>query len=226
MSYEKKSFKQNFKTEIEKLKKMSFKDKVWYIKEYYGIHILLTIIVLSLSISLMFAMLKKEPAFNVVFLNRPMNNESYEKIHSEFYDYANFKETNDTWELKPSVNIVLKDNEIVNSIEYLAKINAMIASQTLDILVTEEYFINHFVEQEILLDLEQYLPEDLLEKLKDNLVYIKDPNGVEGAYTLDVSEAPVIKESVYVAGPVYFSILANTENFDTCILFLRYLYNM
>ncbi|WP_317366997.1 hypothetical protein [uncultured Tyzzerella sp.] len=224
---EKKSFKENVKTEIEKLKKMSSKDKVWYIKEYYGIQIVLTILILAFSISLIFNMFfKKDPVFNVVFLNKPINNESYEKISSEFHNYANFDATNDYWELKPTVSVILKDNEIVNGLEYLAKINAMIATQTLDTLVTEEYFIDHFCRQDILTDLEKFLPKDLLEKVKDSLVYKVGIDGIERAYALDVSNAPIIKDSVYVAGPVYFSILANSKNIDTSILFLRYLYSM
>ena len=51
-------------------------------------------------------------------------------------------------------------------------------------------------------------------------------DGVERAYALDLSNAPIIKDSVYVAGPVYFSILANSKHIDTSIKFLRYLYNM
>lgn len=224
---EKKSFKENFKTEIEKLKKMSFKDKMWYIKEYYGIQIFLTLLVLALTSSLIFNMFfKKEPIFNVVFLNKPMNNESYEKIYNEFHNYANFEETKDHWELKPTVSVILKDNEIVNGMEYLAKINAMIATQTLDTLITEEYFINHFCRQDILIDLESILPTDLLDKVKQNLVYKMGIDGVERAYAIDVSNAPIIKDSVYVAGPVYFSILANSRHIDTSIKFLRYLYNM
>lgn len=226
MSYKKKSFKENFKTEIEKLKKMSFKDKMWYIKEYYGIHIFLTIIVLLIFLSLSFSMLKKDPAFNAVFLNKPMNSTSYDKIYSEFYEYAKFKDTNDDWELKPNVSVILKDNEIVNGLEYLAKINAMIASQTLDTLITEEYFINHFASQDILLNLEENLPPDLLEKFKNNLYYIEGINGEKKAYALDISDSPIIKESVYVAGPVYFSILSNSKNLDNSILFLKYLYNI
>ena len=224
---EKKSFKENVKTEIEKLKKMTFKDKLWYIKEYYGIQIFLTILVLALSSSLIFSMFfKKDPAFNVVFLNKPINNESYEKIYNEFCDYADFEATKDYWELKPNVSVILKDGEIVNGLEYLAKINAMIAGQMLDTLITEEYFINHFCAQDILIDLEQVLPSDLLDKVKENLVYKTGIDGIERAYAIDVSNAPIIKESVYVAGPVYFSILSNSEHIDTSILFLKYLYNM
>ena len=36
---EKKPFKESVKIEIKKIKKMSFKDKIWYIREYYGIQI-------------------------------------------------------------------------------------------------------------------------------------------------------------------------------------------
>ena len=96
----------------------------------------------------------------------------------------------------------------------------------LDTLITEEYFINHFCAQDILIDLEQVLPSDLLDKVKENLVYKAGIDGIERAYAIDVSNAPIIKESVYVEGPVYFSILSNSENIDTSILFLKYLYNM
>ena len=223
---EKKPFKESVKIEIEKLKKMSFKDKIWYIREYYGIQIFITILVLAISFSLLFNMLKKDAAFNVIFLNKPMNQESYEKIYNEFYDYANFEETKDYWELNPNVSVIIKDGEAVNGLEYLAKTNAMIAGQMLDVLVTEEYFVDHFIRQDILLDLEETLPTDLLDKVKDNLVYKKGIDNGERAYALDVSDAPVIKESVYVSGPVYFTILGNSKNIDTSIQFLKYLYNM
>lgn len=223
---EKKTFKESIKIEIEKLKKMSFKDKIWYIKEYYGIQIFLTILVLVISFSLLFNMLKKDPAFNVIFLNKPINQKSYEKMYNDFYNYANFSKTKDYWELKPNVSVIIKDGEAVNGLEYLAKTNAMIAGQLLDVLITEEYFIDHFIKQDILLDLEQTLPENLLNNLKPKLVYKKGIDNKERAYALDVSDAPIIKESVYVAGPVYFAILGNSKNIDTSIQFLKYLYNM
>ncbi len=224
---EKKSFKENVKTEIEKLKKMSFKDKMWYIKEYYGIQIFLTLLVAAILGSIIFNMFfKKDAVFNAIFLNKPVTSEAYDKIYNEFNTYAGFEKTGDHWELSTNVSVILKDGVIVNGMEYLAKTNAMIAAQLLDVLVTEEYFINHFCNQDILADLEQTLPPDLLEKLKENLVYKTGIDGVERAYALDVSNAPVIKESVYVAGPIYFSILANSKNIDASILFLKYLYNM
>ncbi len=224
---EKKSFKENFKIEIEKLKKMTFQDKIWYIKEYYGIQILLTIIVIAILGSIFYNMIfKKDPVFTAMYLNRPITNESYEKISTEFSTYAKLEETNDYWELKPNVNVTLKDGIVTGGMEYLAKTNAMIAGQLLDVLVTEEYFINHFANQNILVNFEEILPPDLLEIVKDDLVYIKNIDGIEGAFAIDVTNAPIIKESVYVAGPIYFSILANTKHLDTSILYLKYLYNI
>ena len=223
---EKKSFKENFKTEIDKLKKLSNKDKLWYIKEYYGIQIFLIILVLVLGFSLFFNIFKKQPVFSATFLNQPLNQNAYDKIYNEFYNYANLKETKDSWQLNTSSNIVVKDGEIKGGVEYLAKINVMMAGNDLDTIITSDYFIEFFSRQDSLANLEEVLPKELIDLFKDKFLFKKGKDGIKRAYAINITDAPVIKDNVFVDLPAYFSIVSTSSNIDRAILFLKYLYNM
>lgn len=222
----KKSFNEIIKTEIIKLKKMSLKDKLWYIKEYYGVSILISIISLILCFSLIVNVLKKKPVFNVVFLNRPLTETSHTEIYEEFYSYANFSKTNDDWDLLSNINIIIKDNKILSGGEYMAKVNAMIAGQLLDVAITDKFFVNNFASQDILINLEKTLPSDLIEVVKNDFFSTTNKERQSYNFAIDVSNAPVIKKHLNINAPIYFIIFSNSKHMETSIQFLKYLYGV
>lgn len=216
----------SIKNELKKLKKMSFKDKCWYIKEYYKLHIIIFIIFTLISISLIKSTSKKPPILTTVVINNYIEKENQNKIYNDFYKYINMDQMNNTWNFNTSININIRDPERIVGYEYILKLTALIASRSLDIIISDEHIMDYYINLEILKDLEQVLPKDLKNKLEDNIIYKKGPDGLEKAYYIDITNSPVIKENFKTNNPVYFTIIGNSLNLDNSILFLKYLFNI
>ena len=65
--------KTSIKEEIEKLKNMSFKDKLWYIKEYYLLYIIIIAVFTIFFGYLGSLFFKKDPVFTCVFVNKSIS---------------------------------------------------------------------------------------------------------------------------------------------------------
>ncbi len=217
--------KTSIKEEIEKLKNMSFKDKLWYIKEYYLLYIIIIAVFTIFFGYLGSLFFKKDPVFTCVFVNKPISEENQTLLYEDFEKYENLKKPNDIWLLDPSFNIILENGKITNGFEYLAKLNAMVLTNSVDSMITEEFFINHFHKQGLFKDLETILPKELSSKLKDKFLYIEDENNIKKAYAIDISSSPKIKQYLDLKGPIYYGILANANHQEKAISFLNFLYS-
>lgn len=207
------------KIEFEKLKTMSFKDKFWYIWEYYKIPIIGIIAGVFIIASLLSTMLNhKETLFTCYAVNNPIYGESYDQIRSGFSEYAGLAEEN--WELDASMVVGWGDS--ATGYEYVMKITAVIASGGLDVLLSDEATVTHYGSMAGLLDLETFLPAALLEQVQDDLIYITTEEGNRVACAIRLDQSPVL-ESANITEPLYYSIISNSPHTEVSIQFLEYL---
>lgn len=106
------------------------------------------------------------------------------------------------------------------------KLNVLIVARNSDCYLGDDIFTKAWADAGYLLDLEEALPSELLEKVRDRLVYYTDgETGEERAVGVDLSDLPFITD-VLVFGSTkqpIFSIVTNAPHLDNCITMLEHI---
>ena len=103
------------------------------------------------------------------------------------------------------------------------KLNILIAAKSSDCYIGDELFTKTWAESGYLLDLTEVLPEELLTKVSDRLVYFTDgESGEEKAVAIDLVGLPFITNALVLSNEhPLFSIVVNAPHVDNCITFLQ-----
>ena len=172
--YENVTFKERLHEEAAKLKEMSFKDKFWYIWEYYKFPIIGVVIAVFLVGSIGGAMYNNrfDTALSCAVLNSRYDSEALtvdQYFNEGFRAFIGLDENTKIdvdYSMSPSF-----DESAMNEYSYaeLAKLTAMISSKGLDVMIGRPDVIDHYGEMDGFLNLEEALPADLYEQVKDYL---------------------------------------------------------
>ncbi len=214
------------RSELEKLKTMSWKDRAWYIWAYYKVHmalIILALLILQVVITSIY-----HSTFDTALYTIVVNSYSEEEIHfatlqEDFAVYQNLgkKELVNA----ESVYITYGDNASELSYATMAKISALVFSNELDIIIGDEETIEHFASLNGYLDLENSLSPELLAFVQDRLFYAAGEDGVERAYAVDISDTAFVANAHLGQDPPLLGIISNTVRRDNTDAFLRYILN-
>ena len=103
------------------------------------------------------------------------------------------------------------------------KLNILIAAKSSDCYIGDELFTKTWAESGYLLDLTEVIPEELLSKVSDRLVYFTDgESGEEKAVAIDLADLPFITNALVLSNEhPLFSIVVNAPHVDNCITFLQ-----
>lgn len=160
---ERQSVHKTFKGEIKKIKELpGFKAKVGYIFDYYTIHIIVIVAVIALIVSLIFHYknLKKDVLFGIVLNLSCVDTEVFSKDLDEYIGVGPKEKTF----LERGLFMGQYGNEVEQ------KLVMYIAAHQLDYVITDEDGLNHFGKQFFWRDLREFLPADLYEEFKDDII--------------------------------------------------------
>lgn len=209
-----------------KLKEMSFQDKLWYIWEYYKIHMLIGCIILFFFYILGSIFYQKSFTTRLfyVVMNDPYASFSdYEGMSDGFkarMGYGN-KERVDA-----DTSLHISFGNSTSELDYasLAKITAIVASQDLDLMITNRDAVEHYAANDGLLDLEEVLPADLWELVKEDVYEAQDSSGAVFSAAVNLEHSNFRQKSGTQMEEPCFCLISNSKRIDTAIEFLRYLY--
>ena len=168
--------KEEPKTEREKLKELHGKDKIWYLVHYYGLQTIVALAIIGIiSFLIIHYVTQKDTALEIMAVNamqsadNPAGNSGY---------YNDFLKENgldpDKSEVLVSSNLGASANENDGaSAESIQMIQSLFMTQSVDVFFADCDFFYSLGEFDYLADIREYLPEELLEKYKDDLVYVK-----------------------------------------------------
>lgn len=224
----KEALKQETQKEREKLKHMSAKDKVWYIWEYYKVHIFILfvlIFIIYLIGNIFYNKTFTNQLYYMVINNANISNTSFDEFNQEFKDYMNYGKK-DT--IRTDGSVVIKHGDIASELEYgnMAKISAVVAVSELDIMICDQINIDHYNELDAFQDLEQILPDDLWQKVKGSAYYAKNSQNQEIACAIDLNHTKFTQKTGVQLDPCYFGVINNTQHIDTIISWLRFVLDL
>lgn len=217
--------KNEARTERQKLKDMSLKDKVWYIWEYYKFHILGVLIVIGIFWVIGTSIYRS--TFDSTLYCMYINNRSEGELNTDvltedFHDYMGF--TDKQLINTESAFLSYGDNTSEFSYASMAKISALVASNELDVMIGDEENFDHYASMGAYADLEELLPADLLDVVKDRLVYAADESGVSRACGVTVDGTEFAEKSNLTLSPAVLGVISNSRNTDNCIALIRYIF--
>lgn len=213
------------RSEWEKLKTMTWKDRVWYIWAYYKIHMFLGIIALFLLQVVATSLYSR--TFNTVMHCMIINCYSQQEINlslleEDFAQYLNLgKKEIITAE---SSYITYGDDATELSYVTLAKISALVFSKDLDVIIGDQATIEHFSALNGYVDLETELPPDVLALVKDRLFYAAGEDQTKRAYAIDISGTAFASHAGLGHTPPLLGIISNSERKEYSMNLIRYIF--
>ena len=139
------TIKKNGKEEGQKLKNMSWKDRFWYIWEYYKVHFLGLIIfclVIYLIGTILYNQTFEDRLYYAVINNASPSSTDFESFNQEFKDAMGYGKK-DRVTGDGSVFLNFDDAGSPTDYAYMVKISAMVSGRELDMIITDESTFKH-----------------------------------------------------------------------------------
>ncbi len=223
------SLKENLKAESQrektKLKNMSWKDRIWYIWEYYKFHMLAVAIVLFILYmigNIIYNSTFEDRLSYVVINNNSMEPADFESFNQDFKDYMGYGKKD---RVSAEGSLYIRHNDNANEMEYasMAKISALVASNALDMMIMDQLNADHYNQLDAFADLEQLLPDDLWQQVKDYAYYAPDESGNEIACAIDINSTIFPERTGVSITPCYLGVVKSSNRIDTVIQWIRFL---
>ncbi len=212
--------------EVEKLKRMSGRDRLWYVWEYYKYIIIIGILVLSCIISILINLLNPSNIYlNTITLNLPS---ASQKIPTQLTDGLHTAMGLDKYsEVKvEEFYINFKDQYTEQDYQSVQRLFTLIGVREVDIILTGQEELDALASQIAFFNLEDGLPQNLWNQLQSRIIYIDSGENAE-LYPagIDISDTAFVRDCGYISQSVVFSIPNNTKNLEHCIEMLEYIFS-
>ncbi|MDU6264853.1 MAG: hypothetical protein E6600_10160 [Anaerocolumna aminovalerica] len=223
---DKKKYTVHFSNEYGKLKQMNIRQKIGYIWDYHKVYFFLLMLAALVVFYIADALHQRsrEIVLQGFFSNDDYNLFDAGAIAEDFGKYLN---------LNSKQRVVFDDSlyiELDSASEYVVasqgKISGYIAAKELDFIVTTPELVQHYSTHIPLMDLEDFLPNNLLSNLNEYLYYVEGMDSVKKAYALDLSQSRFMKNTDYKGDTSYFLIIpSNVPASEALFSFVRYAFD-
>lgn len=213
------------KSEKEKLRSMSGRDRVWYIWAYYKFHILAVVVAVGLICSVGSAFYNS--SFKTVLYCIYVNSRGTEAVNAAPLEegFAGHLGLGKKELITTEVAFISFDDSATDySYASMAKITALVASQELDILIGDEESIRHYASVNGFTDLAAELSPDVLDLAADRLFYAEGEDGRTYPCAIDLSGTAFAAGSNLAQEPPLLGIIANSGHKDTAEALIRYIF--
>lgn len=224
---DKKKYTVHLSNEYGKLKQMNIRQKIGYIWDYYKSYLFLLMLAALVVFFIADALHQRsrEIVLQGFFSNDDYNLFDARTISENFGKYLN---------LNAKQRVVFDDSlyvELDSSSEYVVasqgKISGYIAAKELDFIVTTPELVQHYSTHIPLMDLEAFIPNDLLNSISEYLYYVEGMDPAKKAYALDLSQSRFMKNADYKGDtPYYLIIPSNVQASEALFSFVKYAFDL
>ena len=217
--------KEEPKTEREKLKELHGTDKVWYLVQYYGLQTVVALAVIGiLAFLIVHYVTQKDTALEIMAVNA-IQSEDNPAGDSGYYN-GFLKENGldpDKSEVLVSSNLGASANENDGaSAESIQMSQSRFMTQSVDVFFADYDFFYSLGEFDYLADIREYLPEELLEKYKDDLVYVKSTEtGKKYPIGIKLEKNAWVKETGWYPDTCVVGLAEGLKNKDLAVKFIE-----
>ncbi|MHB8128691.1 MAG: hypothetical protein ACYDEX_06825 [Mobilitalea sp.] len=212
-------------TEKEKLKDMSTRNKLSYLWEYYKIHALITIVVISVLSYIIHSVLTPnvETQLYAAMVNNTISPEILEEYQANFAKQLQLDPETESVELNTSF-MVSSNNEYSMSMKEV--LGTYVAAQQVDIMIAPQSVFEGYAYYGFMEKLSDQLPTDVYSSLTDNF-YITDleDDTEKNVYGIFLTDTKLYKNNADNSDPYVLGIIANSKHKANAVEFIRYLFN-
>lgn len=209
---------ERIKEEWKSFQALPFRKKLEHIWVYYKWYILVAAAVICVLVSILgtVANNQKETLISGIFINNAAEPEGYACLTEGYWEYCGCSESQKA-ELVTGRSIDFEaETPSQQDAAAFMTVTCMIAAKTLDYVITDEASLAHFVEQEVVMDLRQLLPEDALAQWDT----IEQDGAVIG---LRLEDTAFARKYPLAAKNSCILVIANAPNPENVVRFLEYL---
>lgn len=198
-------------------KALPFKKKVNHVLYYYKWYIVGGIALVCLLISLITTIAdnQKEVLVSGIFINNATSQAGYDHLQQDYWALCGSdKDTRVDLVTGRTINFNSETLSQEDAASFMV-VTSMIAARTLDYIITDEDSLDNFMEQEIILDLKEILPEQELAAL-DTI----ELDGITAAIRLENSD--FARNYPLAAEKSVLLIVGSTQDSQKDAAFIRY----
>lgn len=199
-----------------------FTNKIIYIFKYYKWLLAIIAGALLIFFTLVIpALTNKKAQFTAAILNN-LNSQDYKEdtLRKEFGAQMKYESDKDI-----DLQYFYMDANQQDTSTNMA-ISTRMYSKQLDVMISDKAIAEFYTMNESILDLKEFLPDDLKETLKDKFITMETEDGKKVSSGLDLSDAPLLKKTGYSFDHPVLSVVGNTQHKDAVIAFIRYAYGL
>ena len=221
------SIREEAENERQKLKNMSWKDRAWYVWEYYKFHLLAVILVIGVlsTIGTMIYRQTFTTRLSVAIINdRSGGAGSSELLESELRQYLGCGKK-DLIEFNEGLMVDF-DEESTSQYGYatLAKISALVASKSLDVVIGDQSAIDHYETISAYQNLEELLPPALYERVKEHIYRAEDGAGNLTPAALSLKDTAFGEKTGIIMDPPYLAVIQGSPHKEAALRMIEYLF--
>ena len=221
------TLRQEAQEEKEKLKHMSWKDRIWYIWEYYKFHMLLILIALVILWIIGSSLYRQSftTRLSMAVINDHSGGNSSTVPLMEGLREALDCGKKDLIEINEGL-FVDTNEETMSQYSYasMAKIAALVSGGMLDIMITDEATIRHYENLDAYMDLSGLLPDTLYSQLEDQFLYVTTKEGKKIPAAVSLEDSSLKDDTGIVMDPPYLAVIANTQHKEDSLEAISYLF--
>ena len=221
------SIRKEAETERQKLKNMSTKDRAWYIWEYYKFHIL-ALILAAAALWTLGGMLYRQTfttRLSIAIVNDQAGGASSTAgLEAGLREALGFGKK-DLIEINEGLTARF-GQEGMSQFEYasLAKISALVASKSLDVVIGDQSAIDHYETVSAYQNLEELLSPELYERVKDHIYRAKDGEGNLTPVALSLEDTALGEKTGIIMDPPYLAVIQGSPHKEAALQMIEYLF--
>lgn len=221
------SIRNTVNAEKQKLKNMSPRDRVWYIWEYYKLHLLALLLGIGAlwTIGTMIYRQSFTTSLSIAVINDNAGGASSTAVLESELREALGCTKKQLIEVNEGLSVNFGD-ESISQYGYatLAKISALVASQSLDVVIADKSAIDHYETVNAYQNLDEYLPPQLYDRVKDFIYTAKDEQGVLRPVAISLEDTPLAAKTGIVMNPPYLAVIAGSPHKEAALVMIEYLF--
>ncbi len=212
-------------SEKQKLRDMSFQEKVTYLWEYYRVHAAVTIAVIALIIYIIYEIVTPDIKiqFYAAIIDNSISDQVWDQYSTSFGDYLNLDPK--TEDVQMNYNFYLN-----SSSEYAMNmqqaLSTYIAAGEVDVIIAPESAFKNYAYNGFMDKISDQIPTDLYASLTDYMFMSDTEEDPESnVYGIYLSDTKLFRENANNTDPYILGILANSGHKQNAAEFLRMLYS-
>jgi len=216
--------KERWKTEVARLREMTFREKVQHIWEYYRLHLLALAVILIITGSLINVWLINPRQKTVLFVAWNAGFAMHEQLNAVADVLADGIANNNKRETVEVSLFFAPEGDPQSEMASTMRLTAMVAAGAIDVFILDNELLVEYTERGLIQPVEEMLAglrtaDPLVyAEVDDRLDYVlhtseeKTPDG--RLMGVDISNSPLLSELGFNQGQLWFCVSASSDNLD------------